>query len=348
LIEIIGLALVPIFFVIALGYFAGWHRSIDNHHVGELNALVMDFALPASLFVATASTPRLKMPGEENLFLVLGLVMMALYAAWYGLARILGKATQQEAAVQALTVSLPNYAAAGLPIILAVMGPAAAIHVAVSIAAGSILPSPVTLFIQELAQPNEGGSGARRALISRALSRALLKPIVLAPLAGTVVSLSGLQLDALVTTSLQLIAAIAGGPPCVMLPLQWLSDPALRQRSHAGLNKGEASNALRRAVFFHRQGEIRDRTFENQSFRASGLSLITAAIVHWNTVYLDRAVRQLRAQGATVPDDLLAHVAPRGWEHIGLTGDYIWSVPDPTASFRPLRDVWATFPPLAA
>ncbi|MGI4795848.1 MAG: Tn3 family transposase, partial [Janthinobacterium lividum] len=53
-----------------------------------------------------------------------------------------------------------------------------------------------------------------------------------------------------------------------LFTLQWLSDPALRQRSHAGLNKGEASNALRRAVFFHRQGEFRDRTFENQSFRA--------------------------------------------------------------------------------
>jgi TnpA family transposase len=44
-----------------------------------------------------------------------------------------------------------------------------------------------------------------------------------------------------------------------LFTLQWLSDPDLRQRSHAGLNKGEASNALRRAVFFHRQGEIRDR-----------------------------------------------------------------------------------------
>ena len=77
-----------------------------------------------------------------------------------------------------------------------------------------------------------------------------------------------------------------------LFTLQWLFDPALRQRSHAGLNKGEASNALRRAVFFHRQGKIRDRTFENQSFRASGLSLITAAIVHWNTVYLDRVVRR--------------------------------------------------------
>jgi hypothetical protein len=106
-----------------------------------------------------------------------------------------------------------------------------------------------------------------------------------------------------------------------LFTLRWLSDPDLRRRSHAGLKKGEASNSLRRAVFFHRQGEIRDRTFENQSFRASGLSLLTAAIVHWNTVYLDRAVGQLRAQGAAVPNDLLAHVAPLGWEHIALTGD---------------------------
>jgi TnpA family transposase len=133
-----------------------------------------------------------------------------------------------------------------------------------------------------------------------------------------------------------------------LFTLQWLSDPALRQRSHAGLNKGEASNALRRAVFFHRQGEIRDRTFENQSFRASGLSLITAAIVHWNMVYLDQAVRQLRAQGGIVPDDLLAHVAPLGWEHIGLTGDYVWTEPDHNAPFRPLREARATFPALAA
>ena len=133
-----------------------------------------------------------------------------------------------------------------------------------------------------------------------------------------------------------------------LFTLQWLSDPVLRQRSHAGLNKGEASNALRRAVFFHRQGEIRDRTFENQSFRASGLSLITAAIVHWNMVYLDRAVRQLRAQGGIVPDDLLAHVAPLGWEHIGLTGDYVWTEPDHDAPFRPLREARATFPALAA
>jgi hypothetical protein len=78
-------------------------------------------------------------------------------------------------------------------------------------------------------------------------------------------------------------------------------------------------------------------TGENQSFRAAGLSLITAAIA----VYLARAVHQLRAQGITVLNDLLAHVAPLGWEHIALTGDYVWSAAGPEAGFQPLCDVRA-------
>ena len=60
--------------------------------------------------------------------------------------------------------------------------------------------------------------------------------------------------------------------------LQWLQDPELRRRSHVGLNKGEQQNALRRAVFFNRLGEIRDRSYENQRHRASGLNLLVAAI----------------------------------------------------------------------
>jgi hypothetical protein len=44
------------------------------------------------------------------------------------------------------------------------------------------------------------------------------------------------------------------------------------------------------AVYVHRHGRITDRTFENQSYRASGLNLAIAAIVYWNTVYMQRAV----------------------------------------------------------
>ncbi len=48
--------------------------------------------------------------------------------------------------------------------------------------------------------------------------------------------------------------------------LDWLQSVELRRRVHAGLNKGEARNALARAVFFNRLGEIRD-----EQFRAAAL-----------------------------------------------------------------------------
>ena len=90
------------------------------------------------------------------------------------------------------------------------------------------------------------------------------------------------------------------------------------------LNKGETRNSLARAVFIPRLGEFRNLTYENRQHRASGLTLFVTAIVLWNTRHLERAVAALR-QTEDVPDQLLAHLSPLGWEHVNLTGDYIWS-----------------------
>jgi len=53
-------------------------------------------------------------------------------------------------------------------------------------------------------------------------------------------------------------------------------------------------------------------------------TLVVAAIVLWNTVYLERAIAALRERGRTIPEELLAHLSPLKWEHINLTGDYHW------------------------
>jgi hypothetical protein len=110
---------------------------------------------------------------------------------------------------------------------------------------------------------------------------------------------------------------------------------------HAGLNKGEARNALARAVFIHRLGEIRDRTFEQQRYRASGLNLVTGAIVLWNTVYLERATQALRESGRLDDNGMLQFLSPLGWEHINLTGDYVWRQNRRVdeGKYRPLRDL---------
>jgi TnpA family transposase len=125
-----------------------------------------------------------------------------------------------------------------------------------------------------------------------------------------------------------------------LFTLDWIRDPGLRRRANAGLNKGEARNALARAVFFHRLGELRDRSFENQIYRASGLNLLVAAIILWNTRYLQATLDALAASGTATPSELVHHIAPLGWEHISLTGDYIWAESaQPTPDrLRPLRE----------
>ena len=78
---------------------------------------------------------------------------------------------------------------------------------------------------------------------------------------------------------------------------------------------------------------------EQQRYRASGLNLVTAAIVLWNTVYLERATQGLVEAGKPVDGELLQFLSPLGWEHINLTGDYVWrqSRRLEDGKFRPLR-----------
>lgn len=50
--------LVPIFFVIILGWLAGHYKSFDASSSKTLNALVTKFALPAHLFIGITTTDR--------------------------------------------------------------------------------------------------------------------------------------------------------------------------------------------------------------------------------------------------------------------------------------------------
>lgn len=123
-----------------------------------------------------------------------------------------------------------------------------------------------------------------------------------------------------------------------LFTLDWIERPEERRQATRELNKGEAQNALKRAIFFHRTGRIRDHGLQAQGHRASALNLVAGAIVLWNTTYLEAAMRHLDRQGRPVSPDLLQHLSPLGWQHINLTGDYLWSDPAPRDDeLRPFR-----------
>ena len=106
--------------------------------------------------------------------------------------------------------------------------------------------------------------------------------------------------------------------------IDWILDAGLQRQAQIGLNKGEAHHALKRAISFHRRGEIRDRSGEGQHYRIAGMNLLAAIIIFWNTMKLGEVVNTRAASGTHIAPDLLAHVSPLGWEHINPTGEYRW------------------------
>ena len=53
-----------------------------------------------------------------------------------------------------------------------------------------------------------------------------------------------------------------------------------------------------------------------QQKRVIALNLVIAAIVYWNTSYIEKAANHLRRERRLLDPYLLRHVSPLGWEHI--------------------------------
>jgi hypothetical protein len=69
------------------------------------------------------------------------------------------------------------------------------------------------------------------------------------------------------------------------------------------------------------------------------LGLVLNRVVLWNTLYIDKALDQLRAQGYPVFDEDVARLSPFMRDHINVNGTYSFLLPDlgPTG-WRELRD----------
>jgi hypothetical protein len=56
------------------------------------------------------------------------------------------------------------------------------------------------------------------------------------------------------------------------------------------------------------RGEMRDRSYEHQIHKASGLNFLVAAIILWNTKYLEASITELRKNGVVIPNDIIKHM----------------------------------------
>jgi hypothetical protein len=71
--------------------------------------------------------------------------------------------------------------------------------------------------------------------------------------------------------------------------------------------------------------DFRTGDYEEIMNKASCLSLLSNAVLIWNTVHIDRIVAQLRAAGNIILDEDLARVSPLLRKHITPNGSYFQS-----------------------
>ena len=104
--------------------------------------------------------------------------------------------------------------------------------------------------------------------------------------------------------------------------LRYLHEPELRKRIQLQLNRGEARHSLAKRLFFANQGEFRESDLESIMNKASCLSLLSNAVLVWNTKNLADIVDRIRASGEDVSDAELAQISPLACKHIIPNGTY--------------------------
>jgi len=104
--------------------------------------------------------------------------------------------------------------------------------------------------------------------------------------------------------------------------LRYLTDLDLRRTVQLQLNKGAYRHKLPRRIFFANQGEFTTGDYEEIMNKASCLSLVSNAVLYWNTIKINDIVEDLRRQGEEIDSETLSHLSLLPFKHVIPNGTY--------------------------
>lgn len=211
-------ALVPIFVGLLLGYFAGRRGLMDSGNVRNLIVLVMNIAIPCSLFSVILMTPRDMLIQQAPTAFMIAIAFGVVYLGVFFWAKQAIHLSGSDASVLALTLGFPNAAAVALPLLSAAYGKQSGIVAAIAIAVGSITVSPVTVAILEAGRNGSADTLSLRTMFA-SFPRALARPVVWAPMLALVGVALGLHLPSYLQKTLTIMGSAAAGSALILTGL---------------------------------------------------------------------------------------------------------------------------------
>ena len=198
---------VPFFALVLAGYLAARRHVLPESAIPGLNAFVLYFALPCMLFRFGINTPVLELlnPAAFGLWVASALLIVFVTVASSLNARV----GLKDAAFGALVAAFPNTGFMGVPLLAALMGPAAAGPVITSMLADLFVTSSLCIALAQAAGAAQDGGQGARAAAARALRGAVSNPLPWSIALGALCSAAGIKLTGPLEAVLRMLADAA-------------------------------------------------------------------------------------------------------------------------------------------
>jgi malonate transporter len=179
----------PFFALVVCGYLAARQRVLPEAAIPGLNLFVLYFALPCLLFRFGASTPLAELlnPAVLAVYALAGLLIVAFTIA----VTLSPRVHLKDAAFGALVAAFPNLGFMGVPMLIALLGPAAAGPLSAAILFDIVVTSSLCV---GLAQAHDAVGRGRGATLANALRGTAQNPLPWAIVLGALASYLGFAL----------------------------------------------------------------------------------------------------------------------------------------------------------
>ena len=209
MLHVILYAIVPIVVVMLAGFISGKKGIFSGEDAKKFNKVVLDYALPAALFVSIVQASREDLAKDLKLTLVSLFGIMACFMLVYFVFKYcFKKNTGADAAVSALISGSPTIGFLGFAVLEPIFGttPAVALVVAIVGIVVNAVGIPVGLSLMNASLEKQQPGSTKKESAWKPVINALEQPVAWAPILAVILVLCGLRWPDWLSPSFDLIA----------------------------------------------------------------------------------------------------------------------------------------------
>lgn len=206
-ILLISGAILPVIITVIIGYISGKRKDFNWQQTGDINKIVMLYALPLSIFSNMVMTPRhiVMTMGPVAVAIILALILsfvIPLLVARYLFRRDLALST-----LQALAIGSPAVPFIGTSVLAFLFGTVSASLITVSSITQNVFQLPLVMILMSVAT----GDKSQHISFGTRVINAIKQPVVWSPVIALIIVLADIHIPQTISMSLGLLGKASGG-----------------------------------------------------------------------------------------------------------------------------------------